>query len=103
MFLAGESQGQRSLVGCRPRGRTESDTTEVTWRQQQQELRNVCAHPIPVHLVIAVSHCSKAHAHSVGDPALREAAWGAGDLAPIPTLLPEGCAISSECLNLPEP
>ena len=30
VFLSGESQGQRSLVGCRLRGRTESDTTEVT-------------------------------------------------------------------------
>ena len=28
VFLPGESQGQRSLVGCRLRGRTESDTTE---------------------------------------------------------------------------
>ena len=28
MFLPGESQGQRSLVGCRLWGRTESDTTE---------------------------------------------------------------------------
>ena len=30
VFLLGESQGQRSLVGCRLWGRTESDTTEVT-------------------------------------------------------------------------
>ena len=30
VFLAGESQGQRSLVGCRLWGRTELDTTEVT-------------------------------------------------------------------------
>ena len=30
MFLPGESQGQRSLVGCRLWGRTESDTTEGT-------------------------------------------------------------------------
>ena len=30
VFLPGESQGQRSLVGCHLRGRTESDTTEVT-------------------------------------------------------------------------
>ena len=30
VFLPGESQGQRSLVGCRPWGRTESDTTEAT-------------------------------------------------------------------------
>ena len=30
VFLLGESQGQRSLVGCRLWGCTESDTTEVT-------------------------------------------------------------------------
>ena len=29
-FLPGESQGQRSLVGCRLWGCTESDTTEAT-------------------------------------------------------------------------
>ena len=28
VFLAGESHGQRSLGGCSPRGRRESDTTE---------------------------------------------------------------------------
>ena len=30
VFLPGESQGQRSLVGCCLWGLTESDTTEVT-------------------------------------------------------------------------
>ena len=30
VFLPGESQEWRSLVGCRLWGRTESDTTEVT-------------------------------------------------------------------------
>ena len=30
VFLPGESQGQRSLVGCRLWGHSESDTTEVT-------------------------------------------------------------------------
>ena len=30
VFLLGESQGRGSLVGCRPWGRTESDTTEAT-------------------------------------------------------------------------
>jgi len=30
VFLPGESQGWRSLVGCHLRGHTESDTTEVT-------------------------------------------------------------------------
>ena len=33
--LPGESQGQKSLVGCHLWGRTESDTTEVTQQQQQ--------------------------------------------------------------------
>ena len=37
VFLSGESQGQGSLVGCRLRGRTESDMTEVTQQQQQQQ------------------------------------------------------------------
>ena len=36
VFLPGESQGWRSLVGCRLWGRTESDTTDVTLQQQQQ-------------------------------------------------------------------
>ena len=35
VFLPGESQGRRSLVGCSPWGRTESDMTEATWQQQQ--------------------------------------------------------------------
>ena len=30
VFLPGESQGRRSLVGCRLWGRTESDMTETT-------------------------------------------------------------------------
>ena len=36
VFLPGESQGWRSLVGCCLWGRTESDTTEATQQQQQQ-------------------------------------------------------------------
>ena len=35
LFLPGESQGQRSLVGCRLWGCTELDTTEATQQQQQ--------------------------------------------------------------------
>ena len=37
VFLPGESQGQRSLLGCRLWGRTESDTTDATQQQQQQQ------------------------------------------------------------------
>ena len=39
VFLPGESQGWGSLVGWRPWGRTESDTTGAT--QQQQQLTNI--------------------------------------------------------------
>ena len=46
VFLPGESQGQGSLMGCRLWGRTELDTTEVTYLQQQQ----------PPPLVIYFSH-----------------------------------------------
>ena len=35
VFLPGESQGRRSLVGCRLWGRTESDASEATQQQQQ--------------------------------------------------------------------
>ena len=35
VFLPGESQGRRSLVGCRLWGCTESDMTEVTEQQQK--------------------------------------------------------------------
>ena len=41
VFLPGESQGPRSLVGCRLWGGTESDTTEATQPQQQQEAENI--------------------------------------------------------------
>ena len=36
-ILAWRIQGRGSLVGCRLWGRTESDTTEATWQQQQQQ------------------------------------------------------------------
>ena len=38
VFLPGESQGQRSPVGCCPWVRTELDMTEATQQQQQQQL-----------------------------------------------------------------
>ena len=42
MFLPGESQGRGSLVGCRLWGRTESDTTEVTWQLEFVEGMQSC-------------------------------------------------------------
>ena len=38
VFLPGESQGWRCLVGCHLWGHTESDTTEATWQQQQHTI-----------------------------------------------------------------
>ena len=59
VFLPGESQGRESLVGCRLWGRTEWDTTEATWQQQQQQLIpklcwNFLLHP---HLIIRNLQC----------------------------------------------
>ena len=43
VFLPGKSHGRRSLVGCSPWGRTESDKTEATWQQQpMQETQVQC-------------------------------------------------------------
>ena len=41
VFLPGESQEQRSLLGCRLWGRTESDLTDATQQQQQQQASTV--------------------------------------------------------------
>ena len=38
-LLPGESHGQRSLAGCSPWGRKESDTTKVTKRASRQEVK----------------------------------------------------------------
>ena len=43
VFLPGESQGRRSLVGCRLWGRTESDTPGVAQQQQQQQVMLLCS------------------------------------------------------------
>ena len=37
VFLPGESQGRRGLVGCRLWSRTESDIAEATQQRQQQQ------------------------------------------------------------------
>ena len=49
VFLPGESQGWRSLVGCRLWGRTESNTTEATQQQQQQQLLMAVASLVVEH------------------------------------------------------
>ena len=44
VLLPGKSHGWRSLVGCRPWGRTELDTTEAT--QQQQPIKVIIRKPL---------------------------------------------------------
>ena len=38
VILPGKSQGWQSLVGCRPWGHTESDTTEATQQQHRDRV-----------------------------------------------------------------
>ena len=52
VFLPGESQGRRSLVGCSPWGRTESDTTEETQQQQEYESASIGEHSCQ-HLILS--------------------------------------------------
>ena len=44
VFLPGESQGRGSLVGCRPWGHTESDTTPVFWPGELHRLYSPWGH-----------------------------------------------------------
>ena len=65
VFLPGESQGQRSLVGCRLCGRTESDTTKATWQQQQQHTMTlVLSAGFPPFLILIHSFPSKLHIYT---------------------------------------
>ena len=41
VFLPGESQGWRNLVGCRLWGHTESDMTAATWQQQHEDFIHI--------------------------------------------------------------
>ena len=60
VFLPGESQGRGSLVGCRLRGRTESDTTGATQQQQQQQLICLC-YSLSLPLYLSPLLCPKVH------------------------------------------
>ena len=43
VFLPGESQGRRGLVGCRLWGCTESDTTEATQQHTYLNIKHLIA------------------------------------------------------------
>ena len=57
VFLPGESQGWRSLVGCRLWGRTESDMTKATYRILGQNKRRLSV--IECKLIIIKIYISK--------------------------------------------
>ena len=74
VFLPGESQGQRSLLGCRLWGCTELDTTEATQQQQQQNVNTMrtessfyssilsqCSEQCLVHSRPSINICRTAH------------------------------------------
>ena len=59
--MPGESQGRESLVGCCLWGRTETDTTEVIYQQQQQQHSGVYMSvsntpPIPPPVFLSANH-----------------------------------------------
>ena len=69
VFLPGESQGRVSLVGCHLWGRTESDTTEATYQQQQHALENrLKISPLYTNLLIPWLLIDEESACSAGDP-----------------------------------
>ena len=65
VFLPGEFQGWRSLVGCRLWGHTELDTTEATSQQQQHSLNNLDISEDLHYEKISVIKCNKAFTSSV--------------------------------------
>ena len=59
VFLPGESQGWRSLVGCHLWGRTESDTTGATEQQQQSHPQvQICVSFLPKLFHNVLVRCS---------------------------------------------
>ena len=66
VFLPGESQGRRSLVGCRLWGRKELDTTEVTLQQQQQH--SLCSLMYFVFSILPQWPVKQMLSHNVSNP-----------------------------------
>ena len=52
VFFPGASQGQGSLVGCRPRGRTESATTKATQQQLSSQLAHLFQYRAFCHFLL---------------------------------------------------
>ena len=72
VFLPGESQGWRSLVGCRLWGRPESDTTEATQQQQQA----VCWQRLCLSFSLEAGARQQQHTALGGMAWLLRPAWG---------------------------
>ena len=97
VFLPGESQGWRSLVGCPLRGRTELDTTEATSQQQQLVTQLVKNSPAMQETQVQFLGLGRSGGEGIGLPTLvffifpsgsdgKESACNVGDLSLIPGL-----------------
>ena len=97
VFLPGESQGRGSLVGCCLWGRTESDTTEATKRQQQQQygVNEPWASTLPAGLVQSLKD-PKSESRSCHPtlPSLGRRSCVFSWLLPLPLQTPEALASS---------
>ena len=78
VFLPGESQGRRSLVGCCPWGRTESDMTEAM-QQQQQHVFKIFFRGFPDGAVVKNSPASAGDARDTGSILMSERSPGEGN------------------------
>ena len=94
MFLPGESQGRESLVGCHLWGRTESDTTEATYQQQQQQHLYICLMGIPDRLTCLLRNLY------AGQEATVRTEHGTTDWFQIGKGVLEGCRLSPCLFNL---
>ena len=87
VFLPRESQGRRSLVGCRLWGHTESDMTEVTQQQQQQQQQQAMVHgaakirhklkQLSMHACIGKGNGNPLQCSCLENPRDRRAWWAA--------------------------
>ena len=107
VLVPGESQGQKSLVGCCLCDRTESDTTEVTQQQQEyteelykKDLHDPDNHDVVItHLEPDILECEVKQA--LGSITMNKASGGDGIPAELFKILKDGavkvpCSISQQ-------
>ena len=63
MFLPGESQGRGSLVGCSLRGRTESDTADVTYANRNNYFTHSLEHAGQSEVILVTVEITELSGH----------------------------------------